>query len=84
MNYINYLLILNRSHGQTVHRVVNLYLSEPLVILSKIYSIFLFIFEGSKNCVFNVCCWFVSTNQKQEWPVVAMFINGSELNEQSL
>jgi hypothetical protein len=25
-----------------------------------------------------------STNQKQEWPVVAMFINGSELNEQTL
>ena len=25
-----------------------------------------------------------STNQKQEWPVVAMFINGSQLNEQSL
>jgi hypothetical protein len=25
-----------------------------------------------------------STNQKQEWPVVAMFVNGSELNEQSL
>ena len=25
-----------------------------------------------------------STNQKQEWPVAAMFINGSELNEQSL
>ena len=25
-----------------------------------------------------------STNQKQEWPVAAMFIDGSELNEQSL
>ena len=25
-----------------------------------------------------------STNQKQEWPVVAIFINGWELNEQSL
>jgi hypothetical protein len=25
-----------------------------------------------------------STNQKQEWPVAAMLINGSELNEQSL
>ena len=25
-----------------------------------------------------------STNQKQEWPVVAMFVNGSELNEKSL
>ena len=25
-----------------------------------------------------------STNQKQEWPVTAMSINGSELNEQSL
>ena len=25
-----------------------------------------------------------STNQKQEWPVVAMFVNGSELNDQSL
>ena len=25
-----------------------------------------------------------STNQKQEWPVVAMFVNRSELNEQSL
>jgi hypothetical protein len=24
-----------------------------------------------------------STNQKQEWPVVAMFVNGSKLNEQS-
>jgi hypothetical protein len=24
------------------------------------------------------------TNQKQEWPVAAMFIDGSELNEQSL
>jgi hypothetical protein len=24
------------------------------------------------------------TNRKQEWPVAAMFINGSELNEQSL
>jgi hypothetical protein len=23
-------------------------------------------------------------HQKQEWPVVAMFVNGSELNEQSL
>jgi hypothetical protein len=25
-----------------------------------------------------------STNQKQEWPVAAMFANGSELYEQSL
>jgi hypothetical protein len=25
-----------------------------------------------------------TTNQKQELPVVAMFVNGSELNEQSL
>jgi hypothetical protein len=25
-----------------------------------------------------------STNQKQEWPVAAMLINGLELNEQSL
>ena len=25
-----------------------------------------------------------STNQKQEWPVTAMFVNESELNEQSL
>jgi hypothetical protein len=25
-----------------------------------------------------------STNQKQELPVVVMFVNGSELNEQSL
>ena len=25
-----------------------------------------------------------STNQKQEWPVAAMFVNGSEINEQSL
>ena len=25
-----------------------------------------------------------STNQKQEWPAVAMFANGSEVNEQSL
>ena len=25
-----------------------------------------------------------STNQKQEWPVVAMFVNGLELYEQSL
>jgi hypothetical protein len=25
-----------------------------------------------------------STNQKQELPVVAMFVNGSEINEQSL
>ena len=25
-----------------------------------------------------------STNQKQEWPVVTMFVNGSELNEQYL
>jgi hypothetical protein len=25
-----------------------------------------------------------STNQKQEWPVAAMFINGSELNEHFL
>ena len=24
-----------------------------------------------------------STNQKQEWPVTAIFVNGSELNEQS-
>jgi hypothetical protein len=23
-----------------------------------------------------------SANQKQEWPMVAMFVNGSELNEQ--
>ena len=23
------------------------------------------------------------TNQKQEWPVAAMFVTGSELNEQS-
>ena len=25
-----------------------------------------------------------STNQKQEWPVVVMFVNGSELNDQSI
>ena len=25
-----------------------------------------------------------SANQKQEWPVVAMFVNGSGRNEQSL
>jgi hypothetical protein len=24
--------------------------------------------------------FYKSTNQKQEWPVVAMFVNGSELN----
>jgi hypothetical protein len=29
-------------------------------------------------------CSFRPDNQKQEWPVVAMFVNGSELNEQSL
>jgi hypothetical protein len=28
--------------------------------------------------------FFKSTNQKQELPVAAMFVNGSELNEQSL
>ena len=27
---------------------------------------------------------FISANQKQELPMVAMFVNGSELNEQSL
>ena len=25
-----------------------------------------------------------STNQKQEWSLAAMFVNGSQLNEQSL
>jgi hypothetical protein len=25
-----------------------------------------------------------SANQKQEWPMAAMFVNGSELNEQFL
>jgi hypothetical protein len=24
----------------------------------------------------------MKTNQKQEWPVAAMFVNGSEINEQ--
>jgi hypothetical protein len=28
--------------------------------------------------------FFKSTNQKQEFPMVAMFVNGSKLNEQSL
>jgi ribonucleotide reductase alpha subunit len=28
--------------------------------------------------------FFKSANQKQELPMVAMFVNGSELNEQSL
>jgi hypothetical protein len=28
--------------------------------------------------------FFISTNQKQELPVAAMFVNGSEQNEQSL
>jgi hypothetical protein len=28
--------------------------------------------------------FFKSVNQKQELPMVAMFVNGSELNEQSL
>ena len=29
--------------------------------------------------------YFLESNQKkQEWPVAAMFVNGSELNEQSL
>jgi hypothetical protein len=28
--------------------------------------------------------FFKSANQKQEFPMVAMFVNGSELNEQSL
>jgi hypothetical protein len=28
--------------------------------------------------------FYKSTNQKQELPVAAMFVNGSELNEQSL
>ena len=28
--------------------------------------------------------FYKSTNQKQELPVVAMFVNGSEINEQSL
>jgi hypothetical protein len=28
--------------------------------------------------------FFKSANQKQELPVAAMFVNGSELNEQSL
>jgi hypothetical protein len=28
--------------------------------------------------------FFKSANQKKEWPVAAMFVNGLELNEQSL
>ena len=41
---------------------------------------FQFIWEsGFKGEVFQK-----STNQKQEWPVAAMFVNGLELNEQSL
>jgi hypothetical protein len=32
----------------------------------------------------NSCFWLVDTNQKQELSVVAMFVNGSELNEHSL
>jgi hypothetical protein len=28
--------------------------------------------------------FFKSANQKQEFPMAAMFVNGSELNEQSL
>ena len=52
-------------------------------------------FEPSKDASYQVSVhlakWFQrkrffqkSTNQKQEWSVVAMFVNGSELNEQIL
>jgi hypothetical protein len=49
------------------------------------FVLFIFLFsspcQSSKG---NVEDFFKSANQKQELPVVAMFVNGSEQNEQSL
>jgi hypothetical protein len=41
-------------------------------------------FDSFGKAVSEKNFFFKSTNQKQELPVVAMFVNGSELNEQSL
>jgi hypothetical protein len=39
---------------------------------------------GSFGQVVSEKIFFKSANQKQELPMVAMFVNGSELNEQTL
>jgi hypothetical protein len=38
----------------------------------------------SKDAVSDVKIFWKSTNQKQEWPVASMFVNGSGRNEQTL
>ena len=47
--------------------------------------------DASYQVLIHLAWWFQrriffqkSTNQKQEWPVAAIFVNGSEQNEQSL
>ena len=49
-----------------------------------IHRCFLPNFSSSDKAVSEEKIFQKSTNQKQEWPVAAMFVNGSELNEQSL
>ena len=51
---------------------------------STYHRCFLLSFVSSGQVVSEENIIFKSANQKQELPMVAMFVNGSELNEQSL
>ena len=62
-------LLLNRDEMSFLHRGTSIYVSyHVLVHLAKRFQRRFFHY---------------STNQKQEWPVVAMFVNGSKRREQS-
>jgi hypothetical protein len=64
-------LLMNRAEMDILHRGPSIYVSyHVLVDLAKRFQ--------RRRFVYN------STNQKQEWPVVAMFVNGSGRKEHSL
>ena len=52
--------------------------------MSNLYTYFLPSFGSFGQAVSEEKIFYKSTNQKQELPVVAMFVNGSGRNEHSL
>jgi hypothetical protein len=58
---------------------------QPLIFLFlNVFSLRAILFFSSRQSGFRGEDFFKSANQKQELPVVAMFVNGSGRNEQSL
>jgi hypothetical protein len=51
---------------------------------SNTFYVFSSACQGNVSLCHHLASVKKSANQKQEWPVVAMFVNGSEQNEQYL